>query len=190
MTGNCSSMSERYTPYVFAVAHDRRLANDVLDTIAHIGVKSVGMEYSEVAYREKLNNPPYDFFTDVASRLEKRGVKVVFLESPQLTKRLRRVISNNRPDEIFGFGIHGHDQALIKDTVTRKLEETAKRERPEMLLVSAIHGFVLKSDLKIPKDRFFVRLVDSERTKVALRHVVDIRRFRRKRNALKRKNRI
>src|SRR3989344_3663056 len=149
-------MDEKYTPYIFAVAHHAEIAEQVAQLILDLGIKSVGVEYEDSGM---LND---EFFKRVINALKRHDIKIVFLLNRRLVGRIIRelekarnkwggIITSKHPARE---GIQDYGQALLKDTMTRSMEEKARKEKPELLLVGIGHGFIMRQDLKVPKHKF------------------------------------
>lgn len=146
-------MTEKYQPYLIGVAHHPFYVSEVTNAIFGLGVKSVGVEVSQY----ELNfTPPIDyaavaFWKKVISNLLEKGIKVVFLKSNSLDRKLHSKM------------VGGHwgtkkerleYRTLVSDTMTRFMEKKAIKTKPEALIVGGFHAALMRKDLKISKNKF------------------------------------
>ena len=82
-------------------------------------------------------------------------------------------------------GVNYFEQALLKDTVTRKMEEVALKTKPELLVTGTGHGMMIRGDFGIPKNKFALFHGGQELYDYLKKEVMAVRRFQRTRRKMR-----
>lgn len=183
-------MPAEYKPYIIGLNHDNpKKAREVAEIIIALGVKSAGLEYDKEWSEEEMRSQwDKSYFGVLTKILKEHGIRVDFLKSKALVKKEKKITKydwwNRHTDAP---GIHNFEQAFLKDTVTRKMEEEALKTKPELLAVGSGHALPMREDMKIPKSKFTLMDFPPEHFDYFRKELISIRRLRRKRRTQKTK---
>lgn len=201
-----------YTPFMLAIHHDLSALLHTLNAIKEIseqfrkargsGLKTVGIEPPPKRAQTSENYPDALYYWQpLIQTLRQHGIKIVFLTSDKLVDKIiqeaqrapeekRLSFTPARQDFLTLAGISTPLDRMVRIDMVREMEQNALREKPELLIVGAAHGAVMRKDLQIPKEKFQVisgpdRRVRKLLVKLMRTEIRAVRRFQRQQRAKK-----
>ncbi|MFH0970428.1 MAG: hypothetical protein V1776_03130 [Candidatus Diapherotrites archaeon] len=169
-------MFEKYRPFLLGVSHSKEMLWDVFQEIDKVKPKSIGIEESKWSvenWRQIGLNPHHAGFWRVLIReCRARGIEITYLTPDRVAQqnireqlRLKKLgitaqkVLENPQGHTEGKELLRH----MRDKTTDVVEMTARKRRPQMLVLGLFHSAILRKNLGIPKARFSVHVVPSPR---------------------------
>ncbi len=170
-----------YSPWLIGIRHSEEELVEVLQTLNSIPAKKIGIELHKYFLHDPIFTQ-YDanirvFWETIVHTLKRKGKEIIFLVPEKLRMELDKEMAKAKsPIELIG---NKRLAKLAKISLTREMITTAKREKPDIIIVGAGHVGVMRKDLKVRKDRF--RIISQEQNKRRISEMVlnQVRGYRR-----------
>lgn len=180
----------KYQPYLFGISHHRPFLRSVLASILRVRPKTVGIEASN----DLVWSEAEPFWGPLKAHLEKRGIKVEFLLPDSYDRRLNDLVfpaSSSAFSLMADFAdpgrkinaamneetINGTLSELVSFTLPKLMIKRAIQKKPDVIVCGALHAPILRTNLKIPKEKF--RIISTVEPRVLQKEIRRVRRFER-----------